>query len=409
MPFLAVNGGHGAIITQGRMQSGIQISLEKLNGVSIAKDGKTATFGGGILSKRVTDELWKSNKQTVTGLCECTSLLGPGLGGGHGILQGRHGLVADQFVSMNVVNADGKMVKVDAKSDPDLWWALKGAGHNFGIVTSVTSKIYDVNHRNWAWRYYIFSGDKVEKLYALINDHLLKNGTQRVDLQNYSFFFNQPAIDPDNAVVIFYMLQEDATVIDQDAVQPFLDLKPITTEAGTSEYPGMPSALGNGNDAATCKDAGLSNIRFPVGLQTYDPKAQKRVFDLFSEGTHHNTALNNSIFLFEGYSNQGVKAVDGPSTAFAHRDDELLAAPLMIYQGAGPELDQQAVDLGKKLRDTLQTASHQRELHSYVNYAYGDETLRNMYGYEMWRQMKLKMLKTEHDPEGRFNFYAPIA
>lgn len=76
---------------------------------------------------------------------------------------------------------------------------MKGAGHNFGIVTSVTSKIYDVPYDDvWSYASFIFTHDKVEALYEAINGHLLKNGKQRVDLINYSFFFNSPDIDPDH-------------------------------------------------------------------------------------------------------------------------------------------------------------------------------------------------------------------
>lgn len=130
----------------------------------------------------------------MTGGCECTSILGPGLGGGHGFLQGRYGLISDQFISMNIVLADGSMKTIDKNSD--LWWGMQGAGHNFGIVTSVTSKIYDVKHRNWVYESFVFTGDKIEALYEGINEHLLKNGTQPVDIMNYSFFFNNPDVDP---------------------------------------------------------------------------------------------------------------------------------------------------------------------------------------------------------------------
>jgi FAD/FMN-containing dehydrogenase len=130
----------------------------------------------------------------VTGGCECTSLLGPGLGGGHGFLQGRHGLIADQFVSMNIVLANGDLRTIDKTSD--LWWAMQGAGHNFGIVTSVTSKIYDVQYPDWAYASFIFTGDKVEGLYSAINKYLLKDGRQPVYIINYSFFFNDPTLDP---------------------------------------------------------------------------------------------------------------------------------------------------------------------------------------------------------------------
>ena len=98
----------------------------------------------------------------MTGGCECVSIVGPGLGGGHGFLQGRHGLISDQFVSLNLVTADGKLRKVD--ENHELWWAMRGAGHNFGIVTSITSKVYDVVRPKWAYASFVFTGDKVEGL-----------------------------------------------------------------------------------------------------------------------------------------------------------------------------------------------------------------------------------------------------
>lgn len=97
---------------------------------------------------------------------------------------------------MNVVLANGSLRTIDASSD--LWWAMKGAGHNFGIVTSLTSKIYDIQHSNWAINTIIFSGDQVEAVYQAINEYLLKNGTQPVDVINWSYWLNIPAVDPTN-------------------------------------------------------------------------------------------------------------------------------------------------------------------------------------------------------------------
>jgi hypothetical protein len=123
------------------------------------------------------------------------SLPGPGLGG-DGFLRGRHGLISDQFVSMNMVMADGKLHTIDKRSD--FWWAVQGAGHNFGIVTSVTSKIYDIQHGNWAFESFIFTGDQVERLYENINKYLVNGGRQPVKIINYSFFLNLPMVDPEN-------------------------------------------------------------------------------------------------------------------------------------------------------------------------------------------------------------------
>lgn len=119
--------------------------------------------------------------------------MGPALGGGHGWLQGRHGLAADQWVSMNVVLADGTLRTID--NDDELMWAMKGAGHNFGIVTSVTTKIYDIQYRDWAIETFIFSGSQVEQVYQVANDKLIKNGTQDVDVIHWSYWLNIPDFD----------------------------------------------------------------------------------------------------------------------------------------------------------------------------------------------------------------------
>ena len=161
VPFLIYDGLHGALVSLGKMDRGISIALNQLNSIEIAKDGKTVTAGGGVMSKNVTDVLWDAGKQTVTVTCECVSLLGPALGGGHGWCHGRHGLVIDQFVSMNVVLANGTLTTINSNSE--LWWTIKGAGHNFGIVTSLTSKIYEVEHTDWAIETLTFSGDKLRR------------------------------------------------------------------------------------------------------------------------------------------------------------------------------------------------------------------------------------------------------
>lgn len=141
----------------------------------------------------------------MTGICECTSILGPGLGGGHGALQGRYGLVSDQFVAMNVVLANGTMITVNEKQHADLWWAMRGAGHNFGIVTSVSAKIYDVQEPNWAYESFIYTGDKVAGVFETINSNF-PNGSQPVDVLTLVLFVNNHDVDPTKAsnTILFF-------------------------------------------------------------------------------------------------------------------------------------------------------------------------------------------------------------
>ena len=309
------------------------------------------------------------------------SILGPGLGGGHGFLQGRYGLVADQFVSMNIVLADGTLHTIDEKSD--LWWAMRGAGHNFGIVTSVVSKIYDIQHREWSYQSFTFTGEKIEDLFWIIADKLLINGTQPVQIITYGFFYNNLAINPNAPVTTFYILQEAAsTGVDPRLTAPFFELRPVASANGTGTYVDLPVWTGNGNNDPPCERGGFAKPRFPIDLDTYNIEAIRKFYDLFASSTQETPAFNTSLSLYEGYSVQAIQAVPSDSTAYPFRRDNLLLASVINYMPDGPELDQKATKLGNELRQILHEGNGKSEMHTYVNYAFGNESLRNMYGYE---------------------------
>lgn len=121
------------------------------------------------------------------------------------MMQGRHGLIQDQFVSFEMVQADGSIHTIDESSD--LWWGMRGAGQNFGIVTSAEMKIHDIQNKDWAFEMFIFSKDAVEGLYGIINDHIMVGGQPPVDVVSFSLFGNMPDIDPDNVSTRFILLQ----------------------------------------------------------------------------------------------------------------------------------------------------------------------------------------------------------
>ncbi|KAJ5900120.1 hypothetical protein N7495_004864 [Penicillium taxi] len=407
LPFLAFNGAHGAITTLGNMTSGIEIYLDQLSSVKVAENGKTVTIGGGTKSKLVTDTLWNSGKQTVTGACECVSYLGPALGGGHGWLQGRHGLIADQFQSINIVLANGTLVTLDSSSE--LWWAIKGAGHNFGIVTSVTSKIYDIEYKDWAIEIFTFSGDKIEDIYSAVNKYLLKNGTQPTDLINWSYWFNDLEADASNPIIQVLVIQEGVTTVNSAYTAPFHSLGPISVESHSGSYTDLAEWVGITTTSGPCQMDGSVNPRFPNYLKTYNVTAMKKAFDVFANGIRGSSVFNNSLVTFDVYSTEGVKSIDSKSTAFAFRDQNILTAPLIQYKPAGPELDIKAAKLGNRIRQILHKGSGEKHVRAYVNYAYGDEGPKEWYGSETWRQNRLQTLKKKYDPYGLFSFYAPIA
>lgn len=99
-------------------------------------------------------------------------LSAPILGGGHGWLQGEYGLAADQVISARLILGSGEVVTVSEDSHPDLFWAIRGAGHNFGLVAEWEYRIYDTNPEaaKWSYEIFMFTGDKLEALYTLHNE-----------------------------------------------------------------------------------------------------------------------------------------------------------------------------------------------------------------------------------------------
>jgi FAD/FMN-containing dehydrogenase len=85
----------------------------------------------------------------------------------------------------------------------------------------------------------------------------------------------------------------------------------------------------------------------------------------------------------------------------------MLVAAMIIYP-PGAEMDAQAEGFGSGVREMLLKGSGEDQLHAYVNYAHGDESLEEVYGHQAWRLEKLRQVKRQYDPENRFGFYSPI-
>lgn len=126
------------------------------------------------------DPSWLIGFAEATGTCSCVGILGPALGGGHGNQQGLHGMTSDGIINMNVVLANGTAITVSNSTHADLWWAMRGAGHNFGIVTSFEANIYPDHNKTYYYRTYEFTGDKLEALYEELNK-FHNNGTLSTD------------------------------------------------------------------------------------------------------------------------------------------------------------------------------------------------------------------------------------
>jgi FAD/FMN-containing dehydrogenase len=118
------------------------VDLAEMKGMYVDPVAQTIRAQGGVLWSEFNRETDAHGLAVTGGAISTTGIAGLTLGGGLGWLMGIHGLAADNLISVELVNADGAVLNVTEESDPDLFWALRGGGGNFGVATSLQYRLH---------------------------------------------------------------------------------------------------------------------------------------------------------------------------------------------------------------------------------------------------------------------------
>jgi FAD/FMN-containing dehydrogenase len=336
---LAQNGGHGFNDAFHLGQNGVLINLRALNGIFFNAARTEAVVQGGALISEVIDAAWVNNAQLLTGNCNCVGTLGAALGGGYGNLMGLYGLSIDNILALNTVLADGRLVTVTPR-DADLWWALRGAGPNFGIVTSAVYKSYPVPQaQNKAWRGgLLFTDDKVEAVTQAIEELKLE---PKMSLLLLFVTSGPPESAPLIIVQVFYYgsaVEGKKAFASVYAIGPYAD---TTAETPYNRW--------NAPSDVFCLK-GERKPSYGVGFSRMVPATMHFIWNQYTAFVKHS-GTGNSAILVEAYPLEKAQSLGSASSSFPGRDIRFNGIAIAWYPGRS--LDQAAEAFGSSVRDAL--------------------------------------------------------
>lgn len=189
---LSVKGGGHNVAGKAVCDDGLMIDLSPMNGVRVNPDERTARVGGGAIWADVDHETQAFGLATTGGIMSETGVGGLTLGGGNGYLARTYGLACDNLRSIDVVTADGKLVRASEDENPDLFWGMRGGGGNFGIATSFEFDLHDVGPEVLAGRC-LYTYDAVPEALQFYREFMADAPNE---VQCYALFFQgSPALD----------------------------------------------------------------------------------------------------------------------------------------------------------------------------------------------------------------------
>lgn len=384
LPIAVRGGGHNGP-GFGTVDEGMVIDLGLMNRVDVDPDRRTVRAEGGATWGQVDAATHAHGLATPSGIISTTGVGGLTLGGGHGYLSRRHGLTIDNLLEAEVVLADGSTVTASETEHPDLFWAIRGGGGNFGIVTAFTFRLHPVNT--------VIAGPTAWP--ASATGDVLRWYREFMPAQDddlYGFFATMTVPPVDTFPEAFHMQKACAVVWcylgdpehAEEAFAPVREMEPAFDGLGEAPYPALNSAFD-----------GL----YPKGLQWYwrgdfFREVADGAVDAHVEFTEQLPTMHSSMHLYP--IDGAVNRVPKDATAWAYRD--------VTYSQVIVGVDPDPANAEKIRRWTVDywDATHPYSAGgAYVNFMMdeGQDRVRATYGGNYDR---LSEIKGEYDPENVF-------
>jgi FAD/FMN-containing dehydrogenase len=385
---LAVRGGGHSVPGFGTVDDGLVIDLSAMKNVRVDPDSKRARVGGGATWGDVDHATYPFGLAAPGGIISTTGVGGLTLGGGIGHLTRGAGLSIDNLVSADVVLADGRQVTASNDDHQDLFWALRGGGGNFGVVTSFEFKLHEVGDIVGGPLFY--EVDDAQAVMECFRDFITDAPEQLGCFFAWQIAPPLPFIPEDRVGDLFCALVLCWNGPHNDVervIAPLRDVAEVTAEhVAPMPFPALNSAFD-----------GL----VPKGLQHYwkadfvDELTDEAITEHIAHGKH-TPCVNSTMHCYP--INGAVQRVGADETAFGHRDKNFAA----VIAGMWPNASDNAANT-KWVKDYYAAIHpYSGSEGGYINFMSGDDEVRVSANYGA-NYDRLASVKASYDPGNLFH------
>jgi len=396
---IAIRGGGHSPSGSSSTEGGVVIDLSRyLNGVTIESEKQLARIDGGALWKTVDETAIKYGLASVAGTINHTGVGGLTLGGGFGWLTSSYGLVIDNLVKVTLVTASGSVITVSENENPDLFFAIRGGGSNFGVVTRFVIKLHPQHHTVYAG-HLMYPPPLFESVVKVLKDWWPKAG-EREGLM--SIHTNGPNGEPIIVCTVFY---NGSVEEGRRNFKALLDLGPVHDTTGEIPYERLNAIQ---NDFA---NHGYGVFMKSVAHNGPDFATNKRVLEKVAEMQLKDITCT---VIFEYLPQNKVMAVPNDSTAF-HRTGKSSVVVSLRWDNAS-DRSQDAREIANEICGAIlgdKSLLNNPTSFGYGNYD-GDALLdsdclnRAEAAFGSANYSRLQRIKNKYDPENMFNKWFPI-